>query len=70
MSAIDQMVDAAFEPLRGNPQADRAAAVVSNLADYGLVWVVLALFKARRTWARPPAGRRVRSGRPASRRWS
>ena len=30
------------------PRVDRAAALVSNLADYGLVWVVLALFKARR----------------------
>jgi undecaprenyl-diphosphatase len=48
MTAIDEAVDAAFEPLRGNPQADRAAAVLSNLADYGLIWVVLAAFKARR----------------------
>jgi undecaprenyl-diphosphatase len=48
MSTIDEAVDAAFEPLRGNPQADRAAAVLSNLADYGLIWVVLAGVKARR----------------------
>ncbi len=48
MRAIDEAVDAAFEPLRGNPQADRAAAALSNLADYGLIWVVLAAFKARR----------------------
>ena len=48
MSTIDEAVDAAFEPLRGNPQADRAAAVLSNLADYGLIWVVLAGLKARR----------------------
>jgi undecaprenyl-diphosphatase len=48
MTAIDDAVNAAFEPLRGNPQADRAAAMVSNLADYGLVWVVLAALKARR----------------------
>src|SRR5579859_3577566 len=48
MRAIDEAVNAAFEPLRGNPQADRAAALLSNLADYGLVWVVLAAFKARR----------------------
>src|SRR5579863_9137143 len=48
MTAIDEAVDAAFEPLRGNPQADRAAAILSNLADYGLIWVVLAAFKARR----------------------
>ena len=48
MSTIDEAVDAAFEPLRGNPQADRVAAVLSNLADYGLIWVVLAGLKARR----------------------
>ena len=53
-STIDEAVDAAFEPLRGNPQADRAAAVLSNLADYGLIWVVLAAVKARR----PGPGRR------------
>jgi len=48
MRAIDDAVNAAFEPLRGNPQADHAAAVVSNLADYGLIWVALAAVKARR----------------------
>jgi undecaprenyl-diphosphatase len=47
-SSIDVAVDAAFEPLRGRPGIDRAAAVVSNLADYGLVWVLLAGIKARR----------------------
>ena len=48
MSTIDEAVDAAFDPLRGHPGIDRAAAVVSNLADYGLIWVVLAGLKARR----------------------
>jgi undecaprenyl-diphosphatase len=48
MGAIDDAVNAAFEPLRGNPQADRVAAAVSNLADYGLIWVALAAVKARR----------------------
>jgi membrane-associated phospholipid phosphatase len=47
-SGIDEAVDAAFEPLRDNPHVNAAAAVVSNLADYGLVWVLLALVKARR----------------------
>ncbi len=49
MTSFDETVDAAFEPLRGRPQVDQAAALVSNLADYGLVWVVLALVKARRS---------------------
>ena len=48
MSTVDEAVDAAFEPLRGRPGVDRAAAVVSNLADYGLIWVALAAVKARR----------------------
>ncbi len=56
MSTIDEAVDGAFDPLRGRPGIDRAAAVVSNLADYGLIWVVLAALKARR---RGPARRRA-----------
>jgi membrane-associated phospholipid phosphatase len=46
-STIDEVVDAAFEPLRGRPELDRAAAFISNLADYGLIWVLLAGVKAR-----------------------
>jgi membrane-associated phospholipid phosphatase len=48
VSTLDEAVDGAFDPLRGKPGVDRAAAVVSNLADYGLIWVVLAGLKARR----------------------
>jgi len=48
MNTIDDAVDAAFDPLRGRPGVDRAAALVSNLADYGLIWVVVAGVKARR----------------------
>ncbi len=48
MTGFDATIDAAFEPLRGRPRVDRAAAVVSNLADYGIVWVLLALLKGRR----------------------
>jgi undecaprenyl-diphosphatase len=56
LGRLDQVVDGAFEPFRGNPGVDHAAAVVSNLADYGLVWVVLALLKGRR---RGPQRRRA-----------
>ena len=56
MSDLDRTIDAAFEPLRGRPGVDRAAAVLSNLADYGFVWVALALLKARR---RGPKRRRA-----------
>jgi undecaprenyl-diphosphatase len=48
VTSFDETIDAVFEPLRGRPPVDRAAAAVSNLADYGLIWVLLALFKARR----------------------
>jgi undecaprenyl-diphosphatase len=63
MTAIDDAVNAAFEPLRGNPQADRTAALVSNLADYGFVWVLLAALKARR---RGPNRRRAVVGLAAA----
>jgi len=48
VSIIDEAVDATFEPLRGRPGIDRVAAVVSNLSDYGFIWVLLAGLKARR----------------------
>ncbi|HWE67445.1 MAG TPA: phosphatase PAP2 family protein [Acidimicrobiales bacterium] len=56
MASFDAAVDAAFAPLRGRPRVDRAAALVSNLADYGFVWVVLATWKGRR---RGPGRRRA-----------
>jgi undecaprenyl-diphosphatase len=56
LDRLDQAIDAAFAPLRGRPEVDRAAAVLSNLADYGFVWVALALLKARR---RGPGRRRA-----------
>lgn len=52
MNRLDETIDTAFDPLRGQLQVDRAAAVVSNLADYGFVWVVLAGAKGRRRGAR------------------
>jgi undecaprenyl-diphosphatase len=48
-SSFDQKVDAVFAPLRGRKGIDRAATVVSNLADYGFVWVALAGLKGRRS---------------------
>jgi undecaprenyl-diphosphatase len=48
VSTVDEAVDAAFEPLRGRPSIDRVATMVSNLSDYGLIWVLLATLKARR----------------------
>ncbi|MGP0031414.1 MAG: phosphatase PAP2 family protein [Acidimicrobiales bacterium] len=51
MSGVDERIDGAFAPLRGRPRFDRAASVVSNLADYGFVWVLLAGVKGRRSGA-------------------
>jgi membrane-associated phospholipid phosphatase len=45
--AFDKVADGAFAPLRGRPEVDRVAAAVSNLADYGLIWVVRAAWKGR-----------------------
>jgi undecaprenyl-diphosphatase len=63
LDTIDEAVDAAFEPFRGRAEIDRAAALVSNLADYGLIWVVLAGLKARR---RGPDRRRAVVGLAAA----
>jgi undecaprenyl-diphosphatase len=52
MASFDETVDAAFEPLRGRPGPDRLAAAVSNLADYGFIWVLLATWKGRRSGPR------------------
>jgi undecaprenyl-diphosphatase len=52
MTRLDDTVDAVFDPWRGRPQVDRTAALVSNLADYGFVWVVLAAIKGRRRGSR------------------
>jgi undecaprenyl-diphosphatase len=56
VTSFDDAADALFEPLRGNPAIDTAAVVVSNLADYGVTWALLAAVKGRR---RGPARRRA-----------
>jgi undecaprenyl-diphosphatase len=56
MGRIDELVDGAFEPLRGKEPVDRAAAAFSNLSDYGLIWVLLGLLKM---WRRGPGRRRT-----------
>jgi undecaprenyl-diphosphatase len=56
MDAFDKAVDRALDPLRGHPRVEATARVVSNLADYGFVWSLLAAAKGRR---RGPARRRA-----------
>lgn len=45
---FDRGVDGLVDRFRGRPGLDAAAAVVSNLADYGVVWSLLAAVKGRR----------------------
>jgi undecaprenyl-diphosphatase len=45
---IDKAADTFFDRYRGRRGPDAAAAALSNLADYGIVWVVLAGGKGRR----------------------
>lgn len=58
IAAFDQTVDRVVEPWRGRPSIETAARVVSNLADYGFAWSLVAATKGRR---RGP--RRVRAAR-------
>lgn len=49
VAAFDAAVESAFDRLRGHPALDTAAAVVSNLADYGFAWSLVAAVKGRRS---------------------
>jgi membrane-associated phospholipid phosphatase len=44
---FDAAADRIFERTRGIPSVDLLAAIVSNLADYGFAWSVVAGFKGR-----------------------
>lgn len=56
LDAFDRALEARFERWRGRPGATLAAVAVSNLADYGLAWSVVAAAKGRRAG---PARRRA-----------
>jgi|SRR6185437_7795045 len=56
LKTIDDRADAVLDRVRGRGRLDEVAAVLSNLADYGVVWVVLAGGMGRR---RGPARRRA-----------
>ena len=47
LGAIDDAGDRWSGELRGNRWADAGASVLSNLSDYGVVWVLAAAWKAR-----------------------
>jgi membrane-associated phospholipid phosphatase len=52
VAAFDSAVDAAFDHLRGQAAFDVSAMALSNLADYGFVWSLVAAAKGRRRGAR------------------
>ena len=45
LTACDAALDRLFDRVRGHAGADTTALVVSNLADYGFIWAVLAAGK-------------------------
>lgn len=45
---FDSAVDTAFDRLRGNPVADRAFYAITELGDFGLVWLVIGGVRALR----------------------
>ena len=49
IARFDQVVDDAFDVLRGNPVADRVFYAATELGDFGLVWVLLAWAHALRS---------------------
>ena len=52
VTAFDEQVDALFDKIRGNRIADRIFYTASALGDFGLIWVIFALFRALRGGAR------------------
>jgi undecaprenyl-diphosphatase len=48
LGALDDAADRVLDRVRGRRGTDAVAAVVSNLSDYGLVWVLVAGVQARR----------------------
>ncbi len=45
IDSFDDAVDAAFEPLRSNPVANRVFYTASELGDFSLIWHILGLAK-------------------------
>lgn len=56
MAEIDQAVDELVARVRGNTLADRVFYTASELGDFGLIWVMLALLRA---WSGDPIDERA-----------
>jgi undecaprenyl-diphosphatase len=52
VTRFDERADEIVAPLRGKPGADRLFYTASALGDFGLLWVIFALFRALRGGAR------------------
>ncbi len=59
VKAVDDGVDAWFEPLRGIPALDGIAKVVTGLGDHGIMWAATTVWRARHTG--PERARAVRA---------
>lgn len=46
---FDEVVDGSFDALRGNPVADRAFYAITELGDFGLVWLLLGAVRGLRS---------------------
>jgi undecaprenyl-diphosphatase len=49
IARVDERVDAAFDRLRGNPAADRVFYAASEVADFGLLWLMLGALRGLRS---------------------
>jgi undecaprenyl-diphosphatase len=56
---FDRMVDAAFDPLRGTEPADRIFYAITELADFSLIWLLIAATKAASSERQVPNAVRV-----------
>jgi len=59
VGAVDERVDAWFEPLRGKPALDGVAKVITGLGDHGIMWAATTLWRARHSG--PERARAVRA---------
>ena len=59
VGAVDERVDAWFEPLRGKPALDGVAKVITGLGDQGIMWAATTLWRARHSG--PERARAVRA---------
>jgi membrane-associated phospholipid phosphatase len=65
VARVDEVVDAAFDRLRGHRAADRVFYAASELGDFSLIWAILGTVRGLRADRHLPAAVRLGVGRPA-----